>query len=187
MEQCTHLFCLDSHGYLVRLLLTLVFCFIFFKIMMRFFLFLNFFYLLAYANTFAQRDLPFNVGENGLAAGGYDVLSYYVGKPVEGKRGHAVFHDGVLYYFSSAENEVLFVASPEKYIPRYGGWCAYAMGKSGEKVGVNPESYKILDGRLYLFYNRYGVNTLKKWNEDEAFLRLQAGENWRVLVQGNGK
>ncbi len=65
------------------------------------------------------------------------------------------------------------------YEPQYGGWCAYAMGNSGEKVEVDPETYKIVDGKLYLFYNKYFTNTLKSWNKDEAKLKSKADESWK--------
>ncbi|MGS2740885.1 hypothetical protein [Sinomicrobium sp. M5D2P17] len=54
----------------------------------------------------------------------------------------------------------LFKTDPEKYAPQYRGWCACAMGDSGEKVSVDPEILKILDGRLYLFYHTFFSNTL---------------------------
>jgi hypothetical protein len=47
------------------------------------------------------------------------------------------------------------VNSSSSYAPQYGGWCAFAMGNSGEKVTVNPETFKIIDSKLYLFYNAF--------------------------------
>ena len=55
------------------------------------------------------------------------------------------------YYFSSEKNKAEFSQNPSKYKPQYGGWCAYAMGSNGEKVEVNPETFKLIDGKLYLF------------------------------------
>jgi YHS domain-containing protein len=74
---------------------------------------------------------------------------------VKGSKEFAVYHQGVTYYFSSAENKALFKANPAKYEPEYGGWCAYAMGKNGEKVNIDPATFKIMNGKLYLFYNKY--------------------------------
>ena len=68
--------------------------------------------------------------------------------------------------------------NPAKYEPQYGGWCAYAMGAKGEKVSVDPKTYKIVDGKLYLFYNRLFNNTLEDWNENEAKLKNKADANW---------
>ena len=72
-----------------------------------------------------------------------------------------------------------FKKDPTKYEPQYGGWCAYAMGAKGEKVEINPETFKIVDGKLYLFYNRFFSNTLTDWNKDEAHLKKQADVNWQ--------
>ena len=45
------------------------------------------------------------------------------------------------------------------------------MGTKGAKVSVDPETFKIIDGKLYLFYNSFFNNTLKDWNKDEANMR----------------
>ena len=71
-----------------------------------------------------------------------------------------------------------FKKNPAQYEPQYGGWCAYAMGDSGEKVSIDPETFKVLDGKLYLFYNKFFNNTLKSWNKDEAKLKKSADANW---------
>ena len=63
------------------------------------------------------------------------------------------------------------------------GWCAYAMGAKGEKVEVDPETFKIVDGKLYLFYNKFFNNTLESWNKDEARLRSNADKNWSKIIQ----
>ena len=75
---------------------------------------------------------------------------------------------GVTYYFYSEENRLQFQNDPGKFEPAYGGWCAYARGNTGEKVKIDPETYKVLEGRLYLFYNFYFNNTLKTWNQKET-------------------
>ena len=67
------------------------------------------------------------------------------------------------------------------YLPAYGGWCAYAMGARNEKVNVDPETFKIKDGRVFLFYNRFFTNTLTDWNEDEGRLYPAAERNWAAF------
>ena len=131
----------------------------------------------------ALRKKHFNL-DNGLAIKGYDPVTYFTqNKAVKGKKELAVFHQGILYYFSSVENKEAFKAAPFKYEPEYGGWCAYAMGNSGEKVSIDPETFKLLNGKLYLFYNRYFTNTLKDWNKNEAALKKNADENWPKLYR----
>ena len=72
----------------------------------------------------------------------------------------------------------MFKASPAKYEPQYGGWCAYAMGATNEKVEIDPETFKIINGKLYLFYHSWTNNTLKTWNKDEGNLKPKADVNW---------
>ncbi|MEQ8926296.1 MAG: YHS domain-containing (seleno)protein [Fulvivirga sp.] len=119
--------------------------------------------------------------KKGLAVDGYDVVSYFNGTPKEGQKLYNAQYQGVTYYFASEKNLLTFNKAPEKYIPAYGGWCAYAMGETGEKVKVDPETYKITDGTLYLFYNFWGNNTLEPWNANEKKLKTQADLNWNNL------
>lgn len=117
--------------------------------------------------------------EKGLAIDGYDPVAYFKSnKAIPGKKELAVINQGVVYYFSSTENKEEFRKNPSRYEPQYGGWCAYAMGAKGEKVSVDPETFKIIDGKLYLFYNSFFNNTLKSWNKDEGNLRPKADANW---------
>lgn len=125
------------------------------------------------------RKKSFNLAQNNLAIQGYDPVAYFTdNKAVEGNRNFAIVHEGVLYYFSSQQHKDLFKTSPAKYEPQYGGWCAYAMGATGEKVEIDPETFKILNGKLYLFYHSWSNNTLPKWNKDEANLKSKADVNW---------
>jgi hypothetical protein len=57
------------------------------------------------------------------------------------------------------------------------------MGNSGEKVEIDPETFKIIDGKLFLFYNAYFNNTLKTWNKSEASLRAKADVNWKKVIK----
>lgn len=135
-----------------------------------------------FAQPDAGRQKAFNV-KNNLALEGYDPVSYFDGKPLEGKPEIKLAHKGIIYRFSSQGNLVKFKSNSEKYEPAYGGWCAYAMGESGEKVKVDPETYKITDGRLYLFYNFWTNNTLTDWNKSEQKLRESADRNWNKIIQ----
>jgi YHS domain-containing protein len=127
-----------------------------------------------------KRVGTFNL-EKGIAVQGYDVVAYFNGKAEKGSTSLAVIYQGVRYHFSSAANKEEFKKNPGKYEPQYGGWCAYAMGESGEKVEIDPETFKILNGKLYLFYNKRFNNTLKSWNKDEQKLKPKADANWSKL------
>ncbi|HMI06625.1 MAG TPA: YHS domain-containing (seleno)protein [Flavobacterium sp.] len=133
--------------------------------------------------TFAQnRTAQFNL-ENKVAIQGYDPVAYFKqNKAVKGKKELAGSYEGAIYYFASTADKEAFAKSPAAYEPQYGGWCAYAMGSSGEKVEINPETFKITDGKLYLFYNAYFNNTLKSWNKDEPNLKKKADANWNKTL-----
>lgn len=133
--------------------------------------------LLSFASVFGQETI--NVNKNGFAADGYDVVAYFDNTPIEGQEKYKTEIDGVKYQFSSEENLQKFKENPEKYIPQYGGWCAYAISLKNQKVEVNPKTFEIADGKLYLFYNAWGTNTLKLWQKEGAEkLRVQADKNW---------
>ncbi|MEJ0033358.1 MAG: YHS domain-containing (seleno)protein [Bacteroidota bacterium] len=102
---------------------------------------------------------------------------------MKGEKDFSYAYDGVTYYFSSASNKETFIKSPKSYEPQYGGWCAYAMGANGEKVEIDPETFKVLDGKLYLFYNAFFNNTLPKWNKDEGSLKTKADNNWKTIFK----
>jgi|SRR5690606_17609312 len=126
----------------------------------------------------------YNIARSGLALDGYDPVSYFnVGEALEGKKDIVASRNGVTYRFVSNQNKEAFLAQPEKFEPQYGGWCAYAMGAKGEKVEVDPETFKIIDGKLYLFYNKFFNNTLESWNKDESRLKANADRNWSKIVQ----
>lgn len=121
--------------------------------------------------------------EEGIALSGYDPVSYFVSnEPKLGDKKLSVKHQGAIYLFSSQKNKDTFLKSPTTYLPQYGGWCAFAMGDYGEKVEVNPKTFKIIDGKLYMFYNSLLNNTLKSWNKNEKKLKTQADKNWKAIT-----
>lgn len=130
----------------------------------------------------ASRKKEFNL-DDGIALNGYDPVSYFQGKPLEGKKDISYTFKGVIYHFTTITNQQTFKTSPERYEPAYGGWCAYAMGENGEKVKVDPETFKVVDGRLFLFYNFWGNNTLKSWNKNEKMLKTRADLHWQQLMR----
>ena len=141
-----------------------------------------FFGLIANAQSKAVRFKEFNL-DNKIAIHGYDPVAYFTqSKAIVGKKEFATVLEGVTYYFANQSNKEFFLKSPTNYEPQYGGWCAYAMGAKGEKVDVNPETFKIIDGKLNLFYNAYFNNTLKSWNKDQTNLKKNAESNWKKFI-----
>lgn len=133
------------------------------------------------AQTSNNKIKHFNT-ENNIAIKGYDPVSYFTqNKAIKGKKNFAVSINGVIYHCSSQTNKELLVKTPAKYEPQYGGWCAYAMGAKDTRVEIDPETFKIKDGKLYLFYNKTFTNTLPSWNKDETNLKTKADENWKLI------
>jgi YHS domain-containing protein len=129
----------------------------------------------------AIRKKQFNL-DAGVAVSGYDPVAYFTqNKAVKGSKDNAYTYEAVTYYFSSAANKEAFKQNPANYEPQYGGWCSYAMGAKAEKVPVDPKTFKIVDGKLNLFYNKFFNNTLTDWNKDEPGLKKKAGANWAKI------
>lgn len=145
--------------------------------------------LLIFSNqlTFAQDQTyskkHYNL-KNGLAIQGYDPVAYFTdGKAIEGSKSITFNKDGITYRFSSEAHKKAFISNPSKYEPQYGGYCAYAMA-DGDKVRIDPETFKIVDDKLYLFYNFRFTNTLKSWNKDEGNLLPKANNKWVKIISG---
>jgi YHS domain-containing protein len=134
----------------------------------------------------AQHDL-FLTNEEGVAIKGFDVVSYYKGdKPKQGDASYSFDYDGVSFYFASAENRRAFARNPEKYLPEYGGYCAFAMATKGQKIDADPQTYVVEDGKLFLFFNGEmngkQMNTKKPWMDKKGKLQVEADKNWSALT-----
>lgn len=127
-----------------------------------------------------------NVNKSGVILDGYDPVAYFTeGKPVKGNPQLSFQADEVTYNFSSQKNKDLFVNSPKKYTPQYQGWCATAVAK-GKKYKIDPTSYKITDGRLFLFYKEdgwLGGDAKKEWIKDETKSIKNADSNWPAVKE----
>lgn len=117
---------------------------------------------------------------NAPALKGYDPVAYFLEKKAsKGKSEFRYEWDGVHWLFSSQANLNAFKADPEKYIPQYGGLCAFGVSMN-RKVYADPEVWTIFDNRLYLNYN---LKTRELWLRDTAF-RIQKGNAfWSSLNQ----
>lgn len=128
------------------------------------------------------RKKHFWLSKEGVAIDGYDPVSYFNGKPRQGKADITLAQSGITYRFADAKNRDAFKANPMKYEPVYGGWCSYAIGVKAEKVVPDPENFKIVNGKVNLFYKDFFSNTLTDWNEDEANLKVKADQNWNSKI-----
>lgn len=109
---------------------------------------------------------------------GYDPVSYFTeNMPVKGEKDISYTWKGAEWHFSSTDNLDLFKADPEKYSPQYGGFCAYGVA-NGYKVKIEPDSWAIVDGKLYLNYDS-GVQ--EEWNQDRGNYIKKADEQWEQV------
>lgn len=109
---------------------------------------------------------------------GYDPVAYFTdGKPIKGSGYHVVEYQGVTYAFASKEHQEMFEANPEKYVPVYGGYCAYGVAV-GKKFVSDPDAWKIVQGKLYLNLDK---NIQSKWNKDIPGYIKKADANWKEI------
>ena len=140
-------------------------------------------YIFFFGIIFAQAQTDYNT-KKGFIAEGYDVVSYFENKAVEGNKEYTTSHDGVKYKFVSQTHLETFTANPDKYVPQYGGYCAYAVAEKGKKVSIDPETFEIRDDKLFLFYNSWGNNTLESWLENDVKgLIKKADQSWRLISE----
>jgi YHS domain-containing protein len=112
---------------------------------------------------------------DGAAIHGYDAVSYFeTGAPTRGSTKHEFTYHGSQFLFASAAHRRQFAADPEKYAPQFGGFCAYG-ASNGYKVTTQPDAFKVVDGKLYLNYDR---KVLGIWSQDEQGNITRATQNW---------
>ncbi len=118
---------------------------------------------------------------DGPAIKGYDPVAYFTAtRPVEGSAQFTSVYKGATFRFASAANRDAFAAAPERYAPQYGGFCAYGAA-GGYKAVIDPAAYSIVDGKLYLNYNKR-IQT--SWNQDQSGYIAKADRQWPgVAVQ----
>ena len=145
-----------------------------------FMIYLKFLLVFFSLSTFSQ-TIDYNTKKR-FAVNGYDVVSYFENKAIEGNKEFITEFDNVKYKFFSKENLEAFNKNPQKYIPQYGGYCAYAIALKNNKVSINPHTFQVIDNKLYLFYSAWGTNTLALWKkENEKALIEKANKNWEHI------
>ena len=114
-----------------------------------------------------------------LAIHGYDPVAFFTqGKPLVGKMGITTVYQGAAFRFASEANKKVFEASPERYAPQYGGYCAFGAAK-GAKYDGDPRVFAIVGGKLYF---NLSPDIQKKWNEDVAGYIKKADASWPKIV-----
>lgn len=138
------------------------------------------FALLFTAGAWASEPAVYTGLLSNTGAGGYDTVSFFeTGKPTKGSRDYTADYHGVTWRFANAENQARFEASPERFVPAYGGYCAWAVAQ-GYLAKGDPQHWAIRDGRLYFNYNQ---SVQDRWLEDtDGFIR-QANANWPKVLE----
>ena len=144
--------------------------------------------LVSAATTFSQEKSMCFINEHNVAINGYDAVSYFTeDSPAKGSEKHKVTFDNASFYFVSEANKELFEKNPMKYMPQYGGYCAFGMGAKAMKVPSNPETYEVVDGKLFLFFNDMyegkPMNTKMMWDKDQEKMHKMADANWKKQMK----
>lgn len=122
---------------------------------------------------------PVNSGPDGIAIKGYDPVAYFtIGRSVKGSEQFTYEWKGAKWLFSLKEHLDLFTAAPDKYAPKYGGYCAYAVSQ-GTTADIDPDSWSIVDGRLYLNLNR---DVQRFWSGNIKGYIEKADRNWPTVL-----
>ena len=129
------------------------------------------------AASFAA-DIDINTNGNDLAIQGYDPVAYFTQeKPTIGSNDFTATYKNAIYLFSSEQNRDLFRASPAKYAPQFGGFCAYGVTK-GRKFDTDPTAWRVVDGKLYLNLNK---DVQKVWLADVPGYITNANQTWPTI------
>jgi YHS domain-containing protein len=139
------------------------------------------------ARTGTSETMPASINtlgsEAGIAIEGTDPVAYFVeGRPRAGRPEYAVDYEGARWLFSSEGNKALFEADPARYLPAYGGYCAYGVAQ-GYLVKIEPEAWTIHEGRLYL---NYDLGVRDTWLKDVPGYVAEADRNFPSLAPGGG-
>ena len=133
------------------------------------------------APAFAE-DPVYTSRWSNVAVQGYDPVAYFtIGAPTEGSKNFSTTYMGAEFRFVSQENLDLFLANPTAYAPQYGGYCAWAIA-DGDYAKGNAKNWAIVDGKLYLNYNK---SIQKKWDKDRAGFITAGDQQWRILQGDN--
>jgi len=140
-----------------------------------------------FASSLAFAAPPVNTLKGGLFGGrtdtailGYDPVAYFTdGKPAKGQDAFAFEWMGAKWKFASQARLDLFKANPEKYAPQYGGYCAYGVSQDN-LVSIEPDKFKVIDGKLYL---NYDADVQAKWIKDPAGYNKLADAKFQTLLK----
>jgi hypothetical protein len=130
----------------------------------------------------ASADDSVNTGYfGGVAIMGYDPVAYFTeNRAVKGSEEYSYEWLGTPWHFANSKHREMFMSEPVKYAPQYGGYCAGEVAiNSSVTVNVDPEAFKIIDGKLYLIYD---VGNADKFADHADELVPKGDANWPKAV-----
>lgn len=131
----------------------------------------------------AQDKMANNIDNSNIALEGYSPVSYLdLGLAQRGSKEFKSEHNNVAYYLTSAEQKATFDKNPNKYLPEYGGFCAFGT-YAGAKFRVDPNKFIVKDGKYYLYLNNVELDAKQLWlaENDHNKLKSTADANWKKL------
>lgn len=126
----------------------------------------------------AAADSIYTSWKNNLAVGGYDTVSFFSGKPQEGKKEYTLNHASAEWRFLNQGNLDLFKTNPDAFMPQYGGYCAWAVAHNKLAKG-SPKYWHVEDGKLYLNFN---ARIKRRWEKDVLGYVHKAGDHWPEIL-----
>ncbi len=139
-------------------------------------IYLTLIFSIAFFAIMAQKPEVFSTEAGAIQ--GYDPVAFFKeSKPVLGLKEFSYSWNAATWYFSSKEDMDAFIADPVRYAPQFGGWCAYGTA-SGHKSPTQPETWTIVNDKLYFNYN---PSVQKLWNKNQKGLIEQANKNWPAV------
>jgi YHS domain-containing protein len=131
-------------------------------------------------NEVVKRTEYFNL-QKGIAIKGYDPVEFFNSSKATQANGTIFYeYNGVKYFFTSSKNLLQFKATPSKFEPKYGGWCAFHMSKDASRVAANPQCFTVQDGKLYFFASD---SDKKEWIKNNNVKKTEGDLNWASITE----
>lgn len=134
-------------------------------------------------NVFAQDNKANNIDNSNIALAGYSPVSYAdLGLAQKGVKEFKSEHEKIVYYFTSAEQKTTFDKNPAKYLPQYGGFCAFGI-YAGAKFRPDPNKFITKDGKYFLYLYNLELDAQQLWLNEKSDKKLiaAANKNWDKL------
>lgn len=131
----------------------------------------------------AQDNKANNIDNSNIASEGYSAVSYLdLGLAQKGNKAFKSEFKKIVYFFTSAEQKASFDKNPERYLPQYGGFCAFGC-YAGAKFRVDPNKFIVENGKYYLYLNNVELDAMQLWLAEKNHGKLMetVDKNWEKL------